>query len=39
MSDGNGGTWIAMGLGGGAYSYLDVVGVGVSTVHAQTYFA
>lgn len=39
MSDGNGGTWIAMGLGGGAYSYLDVVGVGASTVHAQTYFA
>jgi hypothetical protein len=39
MSDGQGGTWIAMGLGGGAYSYVDVQGVGVSTVQSQSYFA
>lgn len=39
MSDGSGGTWIAMGLGGGAYSYVDVIGVGELTVQSQTYFA
>jgi hypothetical protein len=35
----NGGTIIQMNLGGGLYSYIDVLGVGVSTVQAQTYFA
>jgi hypothetical protein len=38
-SDGAGGTYVYMGLGGGNYSYIDVVGVGVATVQAQTYFA
>jgi hypothetical protein len=35
----NGGTLVQMALGGGNYSYVDVLGVGVSTVQAQTYFA
>jgi hypothetical protein len=34
----NGGTLVQMALGGGNYSYVDVLGVGVSTVKAQTYF-
>jgi len=38
-SDGAGGTYVYMGLGGGNYSYIDVVGVSVAQVQAQTYFA
>jgi hypothetical protein len=39
MSDGHSGTWIAMSLGGGNYSFIDVLGAGVSTVQSQSYFA
>ena len=38
-SDGAGGTYVYMGLGGGNYSYIDVVGASVAQVQAQTYFA
>jgi hypothetical protein len=38
-SDGAGGTYVYMGLGGGAYSYIDVLGASVAEVEAQTYFA
>ena len=39
MSDGAGGTYVYMGLGGGTYSYIDVLGASVAQVKAQTYFA
>ena len=35
----NGGTLVQMALGGGAYSYVDVLGASVASVQAQTYFA
>ena len=35
----NGGTLVLMSLGGGAYSYIDVLGASVAAVQAQTYFA
>jgi hypothetical protein len=35
----NGGTLVQMALGGGLYSYVDVLGASVAEVKAQTYFA
>jgi hypothetical protein len=35
----NGGTLVQMSLGGGNYSYVDVLGSSVASVQAQTYFA
>ena len=35
----NGGTLVQMSLGGGNYSYVDVLGASVASVQAQTYFA
>jgi hypothetical protein len=35
----NGGTLVQMSLGGGHYSYVDVLGASVAAVQAQTYFA
>jgi hypothetical protein len=35
----NGGTLVTMSLGGGHHAYVDVLGVGVAAVHAQTHFS